>query len=111
MSELNIVTLSRAFYDRLYGSFLPKLEIHPDSEKRLGMLAKEFLQSDDTPSGEIFVFKGVAVTRNPEVPVGRLRVDREWTDEDVDSWVLYHDDPKFLKWKLPPTDFDLPEAE
>jgi len=109
MSEaLMIQTLRSAMYDRLYGNFRAKLEIHPDSRRSLGKWGKEALGSGDTPSGEVFVYMGVEVKDNPDMPKGKLRVDREWTDADVDSWVLHRGDSGLLRWKLPPTDFDLP---
>ena len=112
MSEaLTIQTLRRAMYDRLYGTFQAKLEIHPGSRKRLGKFAKEVLGSDDTPSGEVFVYMGVEVKDNPDVPPGKLRVDREWTDADVDFWINDRMNPDLAKWKLTPVDFDLPEGE
>lgn len=109
MSEaLTIQTLRGAMYDRLYGDFGPKLEVHPESRKRLGKFAKELLGSDDEISGKVFAYMGVEVKDNPDVPVGKLRVDREWTDADVDMWVTWGGDTDLLKWKLPPTDFELP---
>lgn len=106
---LTIQTLRIAMYDRLYGNFRARLEIHPDSRKRLGKWIKEVLGSEDTPSGKMFVYMGVEVKDNPDMPPGKLRVDREWTDADVDFHALSRRNSGLRK--LPPIDFDLPEAK
>ncbi len=114
MSEaLTIQTLRSAMYDRLYGIFQPRLEIHPGSRKRLGKFAKEVLGSKDTPSGKEFVYMGVEVKDNPDMPEGKLRVDRGWTDADVEiwaasEWAARHEATNWDSLKLPPIDFDLP---